>query len=215
MQTEKEKVAAIETIVANSAREDAMPDDAPRVNAYVCDKCGTVAYCVDVSEGTTPMVIPCLSSDGSKIVLLGGGKAHSCSGNMKSAWYSVRPGDVDLVSIPYEWRAATIEKYKQFKKTRPALADHIMNGGLMLHKRTNSNGPILTHGGFYIRPDGSRLTEDEEDSMMSGIERLKVFLKLELTMMKREAKERDNHRAAKVKKRREANKRARSARRRS
>jgi len=191
------------------------PESFPRVNAYICEKCGKVTYSVDVAEGTTPMRIPCIASDSKVIQLVGGGKASACSGHMMSAWYSVFPEDVDLKEVAYEWRSPSLEVYKQMKKSNSPVADHVAKGGLVLHKRTNKNAPMMTHGGYYVRTDGSRLTEDEESSLLTGLEKLRGFIKMELGFVKQEVHAKNivklNHR----KETREKKKTAKASRRRN
>lgn len=184
-----EKAAAIIKVTNRINSGESPPPEFPRVNAYICEACGCVRHTVDAAAGTTPMVIPCIASDATVIELVDGAKASRCNGHMKSAWYSVMPGDVDLKDIEYEWRSPSLETYKQMKKANSPVADHVAKGGLILHKRTNKDSPMLTHGDFHVRPDGTRLTEDEEASMLSGLEKLRAFIRIELTLAKREFNE--------------------------
>ena len=188
MQSDKDKLEEVTKITDRIQSGQSPPDDFPRVNAYVCDKCGYVVHTVDVADGNTPLAIPCLSADATNIIGMDGKKTHHCSGAMSSAWYSVMPGDVDLKDISYEWKSPSIAFYQKLRKNKPSLADHAAKGGLLLHKRVDRDGPVITHGKFYVKPDGTRLSEREEEGRVSALEKLKAFIKQELSSARKKSK---------------------------
>lgn len=157
--------------------------DSPRINTYICKECGHHTHTVDVAEGTTTMVLPCMKGVDSKIVNALGEGITSCSGQMTSTFYAAR--DIPLSDVKYEWRYATLPEYRDYKKKHMALADHVASGGLVMHKRGNKDALVLTHGNFYAKPDGTRLTEAEVESNKTGLQILKDTIRLEKSKIKR------------------------------
>jgi hypothetical protein len=177
----REKIAA----ALHNAKEP--PPEFPRVNTYHCKKCGHTMNTVDVAEGTTTMVLPCMAHTQSSIQLVTGEKATVCSGEMLSTFYSVDHDTFDLDDIEFEWRYATLPEYESYKAKGMALANHVADGGLVLHKRTNKDAPMFTHGGFFVRPDGTRLSDGEAQALQTGLQVLKETVRLDIAKMKRKA----------------------------
>lgn len=202
--------------LAKQIDEDFEHDPAtPRVNAYVCSKCAHVEFTVDVSSGTTPVSVPCLSepiqkkgtlldTNGNPLV-----KEIRCEGVMQSSFYAVKPDDYDLDSIKYEWRSPEVEFYLRLRRKKSKLANHIMRGGLILcHRRPNT--PVLRHDGEFMHENGTILTDEEVGAHRSSVERLRVLCALhEHTQRRKEAarkKEQDKKRASLRAKRKAKNK---------
>lgn len=169
------------------ANATAPPPEFPRVNAYACKKCGHITHTVDVADGTATMVLPCMAHTQSKIVLVDGAKASVCSGEMFSTFYSVDFETFDLRDIEFEWRFATLPEYQRYKAKGQALADHVADGGLVLHPRKNRDAPMFTHGGFWVRPDGARLSDGEAEGLQTGLQTLKEVVRLDIEKTKRKA----------------------------
>ena len=176
----------IKETVAESINNASKPSpNSPRINTYMCTSCSGKVHTVDVSEGTTPMTLPCLVNSDSGLLDSNGDKVASCSGQMMSSFYSVT--DVSLKDVDYEWRFATIPEYAEYRKKNKSVAEHVAQGGLILHKRSNKDSPVLTHGGGYVRPNGELLDDKESSTLKSGLEVLKQVLKLEVDKAKRKA----------------------------
>lgn len=126
-----------------------MKEDWPRVNAYVCSKCGRIIWTVDCVEGTTPAFIGC--------------EEEGCGGNMASSWYTVKPIDWEGEEITHEWVMPSLPIFRKMLRRNDDMADHVSRGGLVLH-RGRSKRPVLTHGGFYLRDlKGERVPDEEAE----------------------------------------------------
>lgn len=157
----------------------------PKINLYVCKECGHKTYTVDVARGTTSMVLPCMSHTEAKVLGADGQKAHACSGEMLSTFYSVDHSKVSLQDVKFEWRYATLPEYRDYRKRGQALADHVASGGLVLHRRSNPNAPVLTHGDCFVRPNGTALSKEEEASLETGLQVLKRTVRLDVAKAKK------------------------------
>ncbi len=208
MQTEEDRKKFLDLCSIRMKGGVAPPPEAPRINAYCCNVCGHHELVVDTAEGTTPMTLPCMSASDSKIIGLDGSKAHQCSGSMISSWYSLLPGDVKLEDVHLEWRSPSLGFYKSLLKKNKQLADHVAKGGLTLHKRTDPNRPLWAHGDFYVHPDGTRLTEDESLAMLSGIEKLRGFVRMEIQLLRRKVQQEAKARQKRIEKRRSKKRRS-------
>jgi hypothetical protein len=194
----REKIAA----AIRNAKEP--PPEFPRVNTYVCKRCDHVTHTVDVAEGTTTMILPCMAHTQSRIVLVTGEKATHCNGEMLSTFYAVDPDNFDLGDVEFEWRYSTLPEYQGYKAKGLAIANHVADGGLVLHKRSNRNAPMFTHGGFYVREDGTRLTDGEVANTRTGLQTLKEVVRLDMEKAKRKRHQKmlEGHISAKKRKNR-------------
>lgn len=175
----------------------------PRVNLYVCAACGFRLHTLETAEGNVQTTLPCLSTDQSRILLTDGTKAHHCGGIMMSAFHAVEPDEYKLEEIGYEWRSCTLDQYKEFQKKHQVFADHVAKGGLVLHRRNNKNAPYITHGKFYMRPDGTRLSDQEAAVRMKDLAILVEHLRMQKQKINRKAHSRQMERnKAKAKRRR-------------
>lgn len=156
----------------------------PRVNAYACPDCGGRVLTVDCADGTTPMSLPCFTAEGRKsnIIMMGGAPAKpQCQGTMVSQWYSLAPESYVLAGVKYEWRLPSIERYMEMKKKEPALAHHVLHGGLILHNRTDA--AVLTHGGAFVL-DGRVLEGEELGKVLGPFALLRDMVEIELASQK-------------------------------
>lgn len=80
------------------------------INQYVCAKCGGTITTLNRNEGTTPMIIRCLITDG-------------CNGTMLSSFYQVD----QMLKPDYEF-------YKPKKLPKGEMREHVKMGGLLLRK---------------------------------------------------------------------------------
>ena len=89
----------------------------PRINCYVCNKCGWLHWTIDREPGVTPGMIRCR-------------RPPQCDGLAWSAWYRVRQDDGSWVD--WEWyRPGKTELCRFDAATR----EHIAKGGLILRRR--------------------------------------------------------------------------------
>ena len=168
------------------------PPEFPKVNIYACAKCGHITYTVDVADGVASMMLPCMSNSETRITLPDGSKPQLCDGQMVSTFYDVLWEDFDLSQIKYEWRYATLPEYKRYKSRGDELANHVADGGLILHPRKNENAPMWTHGGFFVRPDGSRLSDQEAAVLKTGLQTLKEVIRLDMAKTMKKNKHREH-----------------------
>lgn len=89
------------------------------MNSYECHNCGQAISTVDLDEGVTPYMIPCVAWDRVP-------GAPKCKGPMKSDFYRPKPG---RPAAQYEWYKPTPE---QTAKLDPGMREHVEAGGLML-----------------------------------------------------------------------------------
>lgn len=203
MNDETRQISDVEEKVAEAIKEHRdPPPDFPRVNSYVCKTCGHVSHTVDVAEGTTTMILPCMARTESRIELVTGEKATVCGGEMLSSFYCVDFDSFDFDDIAFEWRYATLPEYRDYKKKGLALANHVADGGLVLHKRTNKEAAMLTHGGKFVRPNGTFLSDSEADALQTGLQVLKEVVRLDVDKVKRKRHAKLMQEQARKKKRR-------------
>ena len=193
----REKVTSI---LANATEP---PPEFPKVNLYACMTCGHTTHTVDVADGVSSMMIPCMTHTQAKIELVTGEKARVCSGQMVSTFYALEWEQFNFDDIEFEWRFATLPEYQRYKSRGIALANHVADGGLVMHPRKNKDAPMLTHGGFFARPDGYRLSDDEAAGLQTGLQTLKEVIRLDAYKAKRKAHSRGmaKHKARKNRKR--------------
>ena len=175
----------------------------PRLNLYKCRECEGEVFTLDVADGTTPFMLPCIAHKESVILNAGGGNARpKCHGQMQSCFYAVKPEEIPLPDVRYEWRYATLPEYQAYRAKHMSLATHVADGGLVLHLRKNPDAPFLTHGGFFMRPNGERLSDKEVSTLHTGLQVLKETLRLERAKAKRKEGNRRRAKENKVAKRR-------------
>ena len=88
-----------------------------RRNIYVCDACNGHIVTVDLEEGVTPFMLPCMCKEG-------------CKGLMQSSMYRVFD---QRMAASHEWyRPAEAE----IAALSPGYRDHVKNGGLLIRKVT-------------------------------------------------------------------------------
>lgn len=201
--TEKEKQLRAEFIerIAEQINEDFDHDPSePRVNAYICNECAHVEFTVDVSEGSTPMAIPCLRPpEGKTSEILGPDgqpvtKEQRCGGTMSSAFYAVKADDYKLEDVAYEWRHPTVEFYLQLRRRNQLLANHVMTGGLLLCNRVHEN-PVVLHSGELMHESGELLNEDEVAARRESLEKLLAVCALHADAIRRKRVKREQGRA--------------------
>lgn len=183
--TSSERAIIIRNLRRNVDEQYAPEPDQPMVNAYVCQKCGHVAFTVDTAEGTTPMSIPCTHApvvEEGRLVGLDGStplqREQRCGGHMVSSWYAVRPGDYCLSEdVEFEWRSPSLGLFHKLRKQRSPLLDHLLAGGLVLCKRDH-NSPVRLHSGEFLHPDGHLLTDEELANHRSAVEKLRAGMAL-------------------------------------
>lgn len=101
----------------------------PRINVYICQRCGTYTVTVDVDKGVTPFMIGCQNG------------TTDCTGDAYSQMYPSGPKPAWIPEPQWEWYKPTGEAYD---KLSLAMKEHIDNGGLNIRRRTDAE-PI-THG---------------------------------------------------------------------
>jgi len=143
-----------------------LPADAPRVNAYVCNKCLHLIFTVDEALGTTPAFLPCFSDptvERSSILGMDGEPimhTTKCDGKMVSTFYTVIPGDYDLeTDVLFAWRLPTVKHFRELRRKNLELGDHVAKGGLILAKR-NVGDPVVNHGDMIMQPDGTPVSPE-------------------------------------------------------
>jgi len=117
----------------------------PRINVYVCQKCGGYTVTVDVDEGTTPFMIGCRAG---AIEDFGEGVAvvnNKCKGFAYSSFYPRGPKPPHIGDPKWEWYKPTMTDLasRYTGQTLRNMAEHVDKGGLDIRRRTNR--PALMH----------------------------------------------------------------------
>ena len=139
----------------------------PRVNVYVCRKCGDHTVTVDVDEGVTPFMIGCHAKESTVHPAESGDKKFAdllerdlairiksknmlkrvCDGMAESSFYPRGPRPAWIGEPKWEWYKPTVEELAQM--SRSAL-EHVGKGGLLLRARTDK--PPMMHAAERERP---------------------------------------------------------------
>lgn len=85
-----------------------------KINQYTCSTCGETITTVEEIEGTTPMILDCLATNG-------------CTGKMRSHWYEV---DQSLKPT-FEWYKP---HWKSLKNRQRQWREYVKAGGLMIRR---------------------------------------------------------------------------------
>jgi hypothetical protein len=120
--------------------------DEPRINVYICQKCGGHTVTVDVDEGVTPFMIGCRSGH---FVKFGRGKARvkkSCNGMAHSSFYPRGPKPDYIKEPAWEWFKPTDADLEALYRgdLLEQMREHVEKGGLILRRRTKR--PARMHG---------------------------------------------------------------------
>lgn len=92
-------------------------------NYYRCDTCHAYFVTLDADEGTTPAMVSCVVGTG-----------RPCPGKMLSAFYpEVWPENVPD-EVMAEWYKPSPFTVERMRKRAPKLAQHCINGGLILRE---------------------------------------------------------------------------------
>lgn len=162
---------------------------APRVNAYICSKCGDITYTVDCADGSSQLAIPCQKKS-SKLLNMHGTEALVCDGYMLSSFYTVKVGEYDVDDITHEWYAPSLEEYQKLVRNKSETAvNHVTKGGLLLRDRTDH--PVFTHGEAFVTKEGEELDEEQTQLLFTGFERLRAAVKLKVQMARGKKEDRD------------------------
>lgn len=97
-----------------------MPEEAGKVNAYICSSCKGRIITKNRQEGTTPFQVSCHATEG-------------CQGTMFSQFYRV---DQHLVPT-HEWFTPRTAGERRRWLRDPYTADHVKQGGLLLREVMN------------------------------------------------------------------------------
>jgi hypothetical protein len=202
--TADERSIVIRNLKNNVKANHQPADDDPCVNAYICQKCGHIAFTVDTAEGTTPMAIPCTHAptqqEGSVVGVDGKPvqQREKCDGHMVSSFYLVKPIDYDMADVEFEWRSPSLELFHTLRKTRSPLLGHLLEGGLMLCKRDH-NSPVRLHSGEFVKATGEVLTDEELGNHRSQVEKLRagmtIFKAAQAARQKEQKNRQDRSRA--------------------
>lgn len=91
-----------------------MPEEAAKINQYVCRECGGRVTTVNADRGTTPFMIRCRATRG-------------CKGMAESRFYRVEPG----LRPQFEWYRPEGQELKQLDVLT---LEHVSRGGLILRR---------------------------------------------------------------------------------
>ena len=129
----------------------------PRINVYVCQKCGGYTVTVDVDEGVTPFMIGCHAREFEPHPAEAGQRAFAealakegvrvkerlklrCDGMAYSSFYPRGPKPKHIGEPKWEWYKPEQGEFSEL--SRSAL-EHVAKGGLLLRKRTEK--PAVLH----------------------------------------------------------------------
>ena len=113
------------------------------INGWKCDKCGRVTYGVHVDDGVTPMFLACRETPG-------------CDGTGTSLMYPPPPIPAHVIeNVEWEWYRPRGHRYG----LRPAEADHVKKGGLLLRPISDAGDEALTEA--LSGTPNPRRTDDE------------------------------------------------------
>lgn len=130
----------------------------PRINVYVCEKCGGHTVTVDVDEGVTPFMIGCHAKETEPHPAESGSRKFEellarigirvkeklklkCDGEAYSSMYPRGPRPPHIGEPKWEWYKPDQSEFSDL--SRGALK-HVAKGGLLLRKRTDK-APVM-HG---------------------------------------------------------------------
>lgn len=138
-----------------------MPD--PRINVYVCRKCGGYTVTVDVDEGVTPFMIGCHAKETEVHPAESGSKAFEdlldrelgiriksknllkvkCDGMSESSFYPRGPRPNWIEEPKWEWYKPEPGELANMSRSAK---EHVNQGGLLMRKRTGKQ--VLCHKEF-------------------------------------------------------------------
>jgi len=94
-------------------------EKAGQINGYQCQKCRKTIYTIIKDNGTTPFMVRCR--------ICGDGEAYSM-------FYRIP--QLDGEHVKYEWYRPSAEEVEQAEDAvKPALQQHVEQGGLVLRSR--------------------------------------------------------------------------------
>lgn len=128
----------------------------PRVNVYVCQKCGGHTVTVDVDEGVTPFMIGCHAKETEPHPAESGLRAFEealakkgvrvkerlklkCDGMAHSSFYPKGPRPAHIGEPKWEWYKP---EQSEFSNLGRSALEHVAKGGLLMRKRT-SKAPVM------------------------------------------------------------------------
>lgn len=132
----------------------------PRINVYVCQKCGGHTVTVDVDEGVTPFMIGCHAKEADVHPAESGSKAFEellerdlgvriksrnllkvkCDGMAHSSFYPRGPRPSWIGEPKWEWYKPSVE---ESEKMSSGARRHVEKGGLLMRRR--SERPAMNH----------------------------------------------------------------------
>lgn len=132
----------------------------PRINVYVCQKCGGHTVTVDVDEGVTPFMIGCHAKETDVHPAESGNKAFEelldrelgvriksknllkvkCDGMAESSFYPRGPRPPWIGEPKWEWYKPDPDEVSKMSRSAQ---EHVGKGGLLMRRRTER--PAMNH----------------------------------------------------------------------